>query len=160
MVVMSCSGEGGGDGNGKLVEKSPPKHTHTHISVIPVWLSWCLHSRGRTLEARRMAEDAATMLDATEPPSAGGCAQAGEPEAARAAAAAAHPDDGQPPLTRAELAGLAITMPDVEAAVAKVQPSVRREGFATWEDVGSLYEVGVLCVGGVYYVLPWLMTQN
>eukprot|EP00983_Pelagomonas_calceolata_P053885 1143475-Pelagomonas_calceolata.AAC.2 len=44
-----------------------------------------------------------------------------------------------------ELQGLAITMSDFEAAVSKVQPSVRREGFATtpdvtWEDVGSLDE--------------------
>lgn len=50
------------------------------------------------------------------------------------------------PLTRAELTGLAITTEDVEAAVAKVQPSVRREGFATvpgtsWADVGALQEV-------------------
>ena len=49
-----------------------------------------------------------------------------------------------------ELEGLAITMGDFETAVGKVQPSVRREGFATtpdvtWEDVGSLDEVGV-CV--------------
>ncbi len=52
----------------------------------------------------------------------------------------------QDTLTRAELEGLAITMADVESAVGKVQPSVRREGFATtpdttWEDVGSLQEV-------------------
>ena len=45
-----------------------------------------------------------------------------------------------------ELSGLAITMADFEAAVHKVQPSVRREGFTTtpdvtWEDVGSLDEV-------------------
>jgi ribosome biogenesis ATPase len=49
-------------------------------------------------------------------------------------------------LTAAELAGLAITMSDFEEAVPKVQPSVRREGFATtpdvtWDDVGSLGEV-------------------
>ena len=52
-----------------------------------------------------------------------------------------------PPLSPAELAGLAVTMADFEAAVKKVQPSVRREGFATtpdvtWDDVGSLTEVG------------------
>ena len=50
------------------------------------------------------------------------------------------------PLTPAELAGLAITAADFEAAVKKVQPSVRREGFATtpdvtWNDVGALSEV-------------------
>jgi ribosome biogenesis ATPase len=49
-------------------------------------------------------------------------------------------------LTAAELAGLAITMGDFDEAVPKVQPSVRREGFATtpdvtWDDVGSLGEV-------------------
>ena len=49
-------------------------------------------------------------------------------------------------LSAAELAGLAITMADFEEAVPKVQPSVRREGFATtpdvtWDDVGSLGEV-------------------
>ena len=45
-----------------------------------------------------------------------------------------------------ELSGLAITMADFEEAIGKVQPSVRREGFATtpdvtWDDVGSLTEV-------------------
>ena len=50
------------------------------------------------------------------------------------------------PLTPAELAGLAITAADFEAAVKKVQPSVRREGFATtpdvtWNDVGALSDV-------------------
>lgn len=50
------------------------------------------------------------------------------------------------PLTAAELGGLAITMADFEAALPKVQPSVRREGFTTtpdvtWDDVGALAEV-------------------
>lgn len=53
---------------------------------------------------------------------------------------------GGGPLSQEDLAGLAITMLDFEAAVGKVQPSVRREGFATtpdvtWEDVGALKEV-------------------
>jgi len=53
---------------------------------------------------------------------------------------------GAGPLTVSELSGLAISMSDFEAALPKVQPSVRREGFttkpdATWEDVGSLEEV-------------------
>lgn len=44
--------------------------------------------------------------------------------------------------------GLAITMADFEAAITRVQPSVRREGFTTtpdvtWADVGSLGEVCV-----------------
>ena len=50
------------------------------------------------------------------------------------------------PLSPAQLAPCAITHLDFEAAVKKVQPSVRREGFATtpdvtWTDVGSLAEV-------------------
>ncbi|KAK9814610.1 hypothetical protein WJX72_008610 [[Myrmecia] bisecta] len=49
-------------------------------------------------------------------------------------------------LTPEALEGLAITMADFEAAVKRVQPSIRREGFATtpdvtWADVGSLHEV-------------------
>ena len=44
------------------------------------------------------------------------------------------------------MAGLAITAADFEVAVTKVQPSVRREGFATtpdvtWNDVGALADV-------------------
>lgn len=50
------------------------------------------------------------------------------------------------PLTAQQLQGLAIRQEDFEAAITKVQPSVRREGFATtpdvsWEDVGALEEV-------------------
>ncbi|GMH42226.1 hypothetical protein BSKO_10145 [Bryopsis sp. KO-2023] len=50
------------------------------------------------------------------------------------------------PFKEEELSGLAITMADFEAAVPKVQPSVRREGFTTtpdvtWADVGSLEDV-------------------
>ena len=49
-------------------------------------------------------------------------------------------------LSPAQLAPCAITQLDFQAAVKKVQPSVRREGFATtpdvtWADVGSLAEV-------------------
>ena len=49
-------------------------------------------------------------------------------------------------LSAAQLAPCAITQLDFQAAVKKVQPSVRREGFATtpdvtWADVGSLAEV-------------------
>ncbi|CAM6099845.1 unnamed protein product [Calypogeia fissa] len=47
------------------------------------------------------------------------------------------------PWTHDEMESLAITMQDFEDAVAKVQPSAKREGFATipdvsWDDVGSL----------------------
>lgn len=53
---------------------------------------------------------------------------------------------GAQPLSMQQLAGLAIRAADFDAAVKKVQPSVRREGFATtpdvtWNDVGSLAEV-------------------
>eukprot|EP00887_Chlorella_sp_A99_P002097 scaffold21.g2097.t1 len=53
---------------------------------------------------------------------------------------------GRGPLSASELVGLAVTMADFEAAISKVQPSVRREGFTTtpdvtWDDVGSLGEV-------------------
>ena len=77
------------------------------------------------------------------------------PAAAAAAAAASGSQEqaqggsrlGQGPLSAAELAGLAVTMADFEAAIPKVQPAVRREGFTTtpdvtWDDVGSLAEVG------------------
>lgn len=52
-------------------------------------------------------------------------------------------------LSAAQLAPCAITQLDFQAAVKKVQPSVRREGFATtpdvtWSDVGSLAEVWML----------------
>jgi ribosome biogenesis ATPase len=50
------------------------------------------------------------------------------------------------PFTPEQLATLSITMPDFEAAIPKVQPSSKREGFATipdvtWADVGSLDEI-------------------
>lgn len=64
---------------------------------------------------------------------------------------------GQGPLQASELVGLSITMADFEAAIPKVQPSVRREGFTTkpdvtWEDVGSLDEVPA----AVCYPLPFV----
>uniref|UniRef100_M4C0G2 AAA+ ATPase domain-containing protein n=1 Tax=Hyaloperonospora arabidopsidis (strain Emoy2) TaxID=559515 RepID=M4C0G2_HYAAE len=50
------------------------------------------------------------------------------------------------PFTEAQLAPLSITMADFEAAIPKVQPSSKREGFATipdvsWDDIGALREV-------------------
>lgn len=50
------------------------------------------------------------------------------------------------PFTKAQLAPLSITMTDFEAAIPKVQPSSKREGFATipdvtWDDIGALDEV-------------------
>lgn len=82
-------------------------------------------------------------------------AAAGEQQAA-AAGAGAVPQRrlGAGALSSVELAGLAITMADFEEAVPKVQPSVRREGFATtpdvtWDDVGSLGEVRTPACGDV-----------
>ena len=54
-------------------------------------------------------------------------------------------DDGKS-LSFDDLQGLAITLSDFETAITKVQPSVRREGFATtpdvtWDDVGSLGDI-------------------
>ncbi|KAL6782147.1 hypothetical protein ACKKBF_B10830 [Auxenochlorella protothecoides x Auxenochlorella symbiontica] len=102
------------------------------------------------LEQVRLEEGAmAEMVDApatpqphvSGPTAAGAGADLQEPPAASGRQAGE-----QDTLTRAELEGLAITMADVESAVGKVQPSVRREGFATtpdttWEDVGSLQEI-------------------
>ena len=52
----------------------------------------------------------------------------------------AHPD----PLTEAQLAPLCITSPDFMLALKQVQPSSKREGFATvpdvtWSDIGALH---------------------
>lgn len=50
------------------------------------------------------------------------------------------------PLSEEQLAPLSITMEDFEAAISKVQPSSKREGFATipdvsWDDVGALDDI-------------------
>jgi hypothetical protein len=80
--------------------------------------------------------------------------EAAEPDGAAApppaGAAEAGPAPGparrrRAPLAPGDLSGLAISAADFGAAVARVQPSVRREGFATtpdvtWADVGSLGE--------------------
>ena len=52
----------------------------------------------------------------------------------------AHPD----PLTEVQLAPLCITSPDFTLALKQVQPSSKREGFATvpdvtWSDIGALH---------------------
>ncbi|KAL7382883.1 hypothetical protein ABVT39_000834 [Epinephelus coioides] len=49
-------------------------------------------------------------------------------------------------LSEEELAGLSILMSDFKASLASVQPSAKREGFATvpdvtWEDVGALQDI-------------------
>ncbi|EFC38311.1 predicted protein [Naegleria gruberi] len=50
------------------------------------------------------------------------------------------------PLTEQQLANLYVTFNDFEKAIKKVQPSAKREGFATvpnvtWDDIGALEEV-------------------
>ena len=52
----------------------------------------------------------------------------------------------QPPLTVEELSTLFITMQDFETALKHVQPSAKREGFATipdvtWDDIGALQNI-------------------
>jgi len=49
-------------------------------------------------------------------------------------------------LSEEELAGLSILMSDFQAGLASVQPSAKREGFATvpdvsWENVGALQDI-------------------
>lgn len=49
-------------------------------------------------------------------------------------------------LSETELEGLSILMSDFQASLANVQPSAKREGFATvpdvtWEDVGALQDI-------------------
>ena len=49
-------------------------------------------------------------------------------------------------LSEKELAGLSILMSDFQASLAYVQPSAKREGFATvpdvtWGDVGALQDI-------------------
>ena len=52
----------------------------------------------------------------------------------------------QAPFGELELAALTLTMVDFQAALSRVQPSAKREGFATtpevtWADVGALTDV-------------------
>lgn len=54
--------------------------------------------------------------------------------------------DDQGPLSAEQLSDLSITQEDFVTAIPKVQPSAKREGFATvpdvtWEDVGALSEL-------------------
>ncbi|KAK2187576.1 hypothetical protein NP493_161g02000 [Ridgeia piscesae] len=51
-----------------------------------------------------------------------------------------------PPLSDDQLSSLFITMADFEMALTKVQPSAKREGFATipgvtWDDIGALHDI-------------------
>ncbi|XP_051503402.1 nuclear valosin-containing protein-like isoform X2 [Myxocyprinus asiaticus] len=49
-------------------------------------------------------------------------------------------------LTEEQLAGLCVVMSDFKTSLSKVQPSAKREGFATvpdvtWEDIGALHDI-------------------
>lgn len=51
-----------------------------------------------------------------------------------------------PPLSQTQLKNLCITQEDFNSALRSVQPSAKREGFATvpdvtWDDVGSLADI-------------------
>ena len=53
-----------------------------------------------------------------------------------------------PPLSPEQLTALFITMEDFQTALKLVQPSAKREGFATipdvtWEDIGALKDIRV-----------------
>nr|CAD7425785.1 unnamed protein product [Timema monikensis] len=52
----------------------------------------------------------------------------------------------QPPLPRSEFINMSISMKDFKAALKRVQPSAKREGFATvpdvtWDDIGALQDI-------------------
>ncbi len=103
-----------------------------------------LVDRTQDVQQPASAGDGSQQAEGQEP--VGGAGAALAPAAAAVAAAPAPRRLGGGALSGAELAGLAITMADFEEAIPKVQPSVRREGFATtpdvtWDDVGSLGDV-------------------
>jgi ribosome biogenesis ATPase len=69
-----------------------------------------------------------------------------EPAHGSDASGPAKGSDRRAALTPEQLSRLAVTMSDFEGAVKKVQPSAKREGFATvpgvtWKDVGALHAV-------------------
>ncbi|CAI7762838.1 unnamed protein product, partial [Closterium sp. NIES-54] len=75
-----------------------------------------------------------------------GIAGGGGGEAERGIAGGGGGEDWREPWKEEELLALSITMEDFEAAVSKVQPSAKREGFTTipgvtWDDVGALADV-------------------
>ncbi|GFR52366.1 hypothetical protein Agub_g14925, partial [Astrephomene gubernaculifera] len=102
---------------------------------------------GDAAPAGGAAAEGAAAASAAEPVAAVVTAPAATATAAAPAGMRSiHERFGGGPLGPTELAGLAITMSDFEAALPKVQPSVRREGFTTtpdvtWDDVGALAEV-------------------
>lgn len=96
-----------------------------------------LAERAQDVQQPAAAGDGLQQSEGREGPERPGAGSAAAPAQRRLGAGA---------LSGAELAGLAITMADFEEAIPKVQPSVRREGFATtpdvtWDDVGSLGDV-------------------
>lgn len=72
---------------------------------------------------------------------------------------------GQVPLTTEQLQKIVVEMGDFDTALKKVQPSAKREGFATvpdvtWDDVGSLQNIReelqmTILVSLVYHIIFW-----
>ena len=104
-------------------------------------------SRDGETPASGSTQSAQPAQPAQQAPAAGGSAEGEEGEesgevTAAAAASAARRLQSKP-LAPEQLAELSIVMADFEAGLVKVQPSARREGFATipdvsWDDVGAL----------------------
>ncbi len=74
-------------------------------------------------------------------------------------------------LSDTELAGLSILMSDFQASLASVQPSAKREGFATvpdvtWEDVGALQDIreeltmAILVTQGLTHLTSMTQTEK
>ncbi|CAM9973678.1 unnamed protein product, partial [Phaeothamnion confervicola] len=98
------------------------------------------------VEINQTTADAAADADADADATAVDTEAAAAAAAVEAAAAAAAAPPRTAPLTSIQLAPLFVTMDDFVAAVGKVQPSAKREGFATapdvsWRDVGALAAV-------------------
>lgn len=94
-------------------------------------------AEGETATENAPTETAAVTEDAAKPTAT---------DEAAAAAAADGIRSKTTPFTPSQLAPLSITMQDFLAAVSKVQPSSKREGFATipdvtWADIGALASV-------------------
>lgn len=92
------------------------------------------------------APQAVAGASAATPRTPAGVAAAAAAVAARASVSDRLREAG--PLSAAQLEPLAVTMADFEAALPKVQPSAKREGFATipdvsWADIGALQQVGL-----------------
>ncbi|GMF12297.1 unnamed protein product [Phytophthora lilii] len=99
-----------------------------------------------SVSAETETSDAGTSDDAMEVDTAQEKAEDTKKDKQEAPSAADDLRSQVEPFTEAQLAQLSITMADFEAALPKVQPSSKREGFATipdvtWNDIGALNEV-------------------